>query len=207
METRLLDLDLLLDLGLNLGAVGALAYGLYFRRHRRRDLVLALIALNVSLFLVTATLATSTLDMGVGFGLFAVLSLVRLRSETSTQEEIGYYFVALVLGLLNGVRTLDLGTAIALNATVLAVMFLADHPRILARYERHRVVLDVAHRDPEVLRRDLEARLGARVAHLVVHDIDFVRDTTICDVRLRRSDDLEVPRDRPDERIGAGVHR
>jgi hypothetical protein len=180
------DLDLVLDLMVNLVAIGVLAYGLYFRRHRRRDLVLALIALNTSLFLVTATLATSALDLGVGFGLFAVLSLVRLRSETSTQEEIGYYFVALVLGLLNGVRAFDLGATLVLNLLVLVIMFVADHPRVLHRYERLRVVLDVAEPDPARLRADLEARLDGTVAHLVVGDIDFVRDTTSCDVRLRR---------------------
>lgn len=205
MDTTALDLGMLRDLTINLAAVAVLAYGLYFRRHRRRDLVLALVALNVSLFIVTATLASSTFDMGLGFGLFAVLSLVRLRSETSTQEEIGYYFVALVLGLLNGVRVLDVGTTLALNALVLVVMFAADHPRLLVRHERRHVVLDVAHRDDAALRADLEARLGGRVGHLVVNEVDFVKDTTVCDVRFRVDSGATIDRERSTAGVAAGV--
>ncbi len=46
--------------------------------------------------------------MGVGFGLFAVLSIVRLRSEPFSNRELAYFFVALVLAL---VCAIDLGDA------------------------------------------------------------------------------------------------
>jgi hypothetical protein len=37
-------------------------------------------------------------DIAVGFGLFAILSIIRLRSSAVTQQEVAYYFLALVLG-------------------------------------------------------------------------------------------------------------
>ncbi|MTV25701.1 DUF4956 domain-containing protein [Nitriliruptoraceae bacterium ZYF776] len=197
---------MLLDLSVNLVALAVLAYGLYFRRHRRRDLFLALVALNISLFVVTSTLSTAALDVGVGFGLFAVLSLVRLRSETSTQEEIGYYFVTLVLGLLNGLRSIDAPTLIALNAIILAVMYVADHPHLLRGYQRQRITLDVVHRDDTHLTADLEHRLGAEVHHLVVCEVDHVREITVCDVRLRRPPAPRRGR-RRDATTGAAVRR
>ena len=46
--------------------------------------------------------------MGVGFGLFAVLSIVRLRSEPFSNRELAYFFVALVLAL---VCAIDLGAS------------------------------------------------------------------------------------------------
>ena len=35
-------------------------------------------------------------DIAVGFGLFAILSIIRLRSSAVTQQEVAYYFMALV---------------------------------------------------------------------------------------------------------------
>src|SRR5690242_15243611 len=86
-------------------AIAILAYGLYFRRYYRRDLLLAYVSLNVGVLAVTSVLLSAEVGLGLGFGLFGVLSIIRLRSDTVTQEEIAYYFVALALGLLGGVRT------------------------------------------------------------------------------------------------------
>src|SRR5687767_5683696 len=100
------DLDhaeLARNLGLNLVALFLVAYVIYFRRHRRRDHLIGYVAFNLSLFTVSAALAgAGTLTIGIGFGLFAVLSIVRLRSEEATQAEIGYTMVVLVLGLICG---------------------------------------------------------------------------------------------------------
>jgi hypothetical protein len=47
------------------------------------------------------------------------------------------------------------------------------------------VTLDVVHHDDEALVADLERRLGGRVMHHQVNDIDYVRDTMVVDVRYR----------------------
>ncbi|HNN47979.1 MAG TPA: DUF4956 domain-containing protein, partial [Marmoricola sp.] len=87
----------------NLVAISVLV-SIYFRRHVRRDLVLAYVALSVGVMAVTALLAGSGAGMGLGLGLFGILSIIRLRSNSITQEEVAYYFVALALGLVNGLH-------------------------------------------------------------------------------------------------------
>ncbi len=90
------------DLIVNIAAIFLLAYVLYFRRHRRADLLLAYVALNIGIFVAISLLTTVRVDIALGFGLFAILSIIRLRSSTVTQQEVAYYFVALVMGLVNG---------------------------------------------------------------------------------------------------------
>jgi hypothetical protein len=178
---------LLRDLGLNIAAITVLAYGLYFRRHRRRDLLLGYVALNVSLFAVAAALASSSpLNVGVGFGLFAVLSIIRLRSDETTQGEIGYMMVALVLGLLTGLPGLVFEVKLLFVVVLIGAMFIADHPVLLppSRHQRFRVNLEVVHADQAALRADLEARLGGRIKSLIVQEVDYVRDTMRVDVRV-----------------------
>ncbi|MFC4115017.1 DUF4956 domain-containing protein [Nonomuraea zeae] len=168
---------------MDLVAIVVLAYGLYYRRHHRRDLLFAYIALNVGIFAVVSLLLVQRVDIAVGFGLFGVLSIIRLRSSEITQEEIAYYFVALVLGLVNGIAGAWPMTSLLLNGVLLAVMYLADHPGLLGRTRHQVVTLDVVHSDPAMLRVDLESRLRARVLHCVVTQVDYVRDVTVVDVR------------------------
>ena len=72
--------NLLIAFAINLLAISALAYGLYFRRHQRRDLTLGFVGVNIGLFAVSAFTTTTTISIGFGIGLFALLSVIRLRS-------------------------------------------------------------------------------------------------------------------------------
>ena len=47
------------------------------------------------------------------------------------------------------------------------------------------VTLDVVHADDAALVADLERRLGGRVMHHEVNEVDYVRDTMVVDVRYR----------------------
>ncbi|TMR10141.1 DUF4956 domain-containing protein [Nonomuraea turkmeniaca] len=173
---------------MNLVAICLLAYGIYYRRHHRRDLLFAYVALNVGIFAVVSLLLVQRIDIAVGFGLFGLLSIIRLRSSEITQQEIAYYFVAIVLGLVNGVAAAWPLIALALDGVLLAVMYVADHPQLLGRTRHQMVTLDVVHADPDLLRADLESRLRARVLQCVVTQVDYVRDVTVVDVRYVAQD-------------------
>ncbi|MFI6941137.1 DUF4956 domain-containing protein [Streptomyces sp. NPDC050418] len=178
-------------LGLDLAAVTLLTFAVFYPRHRRRELVPAYLALNAALFAVVAALARGGTGGGagggfaVGFGLFGVLSIIRLRSDTVQHQEVAYYFTTLVLGLICGLPGLGLGTAAALAAVLLLVVYAADHPRLYARDRRSIVTLDVVHREPAALRADLTRRLGD-VLGWTVQEVDYVRDLMVVEVRYRQ---------------------
>lgn len=169
----------------DLAAIALLVFGVYYRRHFRRDLVLAYVALNVGVMAVTAMLAGSEAGVGLGLGLFGILSIIRLRSDAITQEEVAYYFVALAMGLVGGIHPNPIWIAPAISAALVAVMFVADHPRFAARTRRQTVTLDRAYAHESELRVALERLLGAEILQASVSELDLVRDMTIVDVRFR----------------------
>ncbi|WP_326552230.1 DUF4956 domain-containing protein [Micromonospora sp. NBC_01813] len=171
----------------DLVAATVLAYGIYFRRHRRRDMLVAYLALNVGVLAVTIALSSvaSGAGIGLGLGLFGVLSIIRLRSSQLTQEEVAYYFVALALGLLCGLRPGSWWVAPFLAIMLLAVMYVADHPRLLRRHRQQLITLDAAYTDETQLIRRIEDLFAAKVSHLVVIEVNLVLDQTIVDVRFR----------------------
>jgi hypothetical protein len=173
------------DLVVNIAAIFLLAYVLYFRRHRRADLLLAYVALNIGIFVAISLLSTVRVDIALGFGLFAILSIIRLRSTSVTQQEVAYYFVALVMGLVNGMDIADRRLVVLINVLLLGAMAVVDSKALRERTRRMDVHLDVVHADDASLVADLERRLGGTVLHFEVNDVDYVRQTTLVDVRFR----------------------
>ncbi|PRA11935.1 DUF4956 domain-containing protein [Arthrobacter sp. MYb211] len=174
-----------LALASNIVGITVLVYFVYFRRHFRRDLVLAYIALSMGIFAVTMLLSGSGAGMGLGLGLFGILSIIRLRSDTLTQEEVAYYFISLAIGLVNGLHPEPAWLAPAATGALVLVMFLADHPRFAPRTDRQTVTLEKAYPQKPELVAALEELLDAKVLRTVVVELDMVRDLTIVDVRFR----------------------
>ncbi len=160
-----------------------LVFALYFPRHRRRDLVVALLGVNVGVLVVSATLATSTVGAGLGLGLFGVLSIIRLRSTELSQTEVAYYFAALAFGLLGGLGLTTPRISIAGILLILVVVGLADHPRVLRKQRSQLVVLDRTFTDESGLVAYLEQLLGGRVHGVNVQRLDLVNDSMVVDVR------------------------
>ncbi|GGL99187.1 DUF4956 domain-containing protein [Glutamicibacter protophormiae] len=174
-----------MGLAANVVGMTVLVYFVYFRRHFRRDLVLAYIALSMGIFAVTMLLSGSGAGVGLGMGLFGILSIIRLRSDTLTQEEVAYYFISLAIGLVNGLHPDPAWFSPAVTAALVLVMFLADHPGFAPRTQRQTVTLEKAYPRSEDLARALEGLLGAKILRTVVIELDMVRDLTIVDVRFK----------------------
>ncbi|MDW4571396.1 DUF4956 domain-containing protein [Microbacterium sp. M3] len=175
----------LILIGIDLAAALVLSLGLYYRRHHRRDLVVAFLGVNVGVMTVAAVLGTAEVALGLGLGLFGVLSIIRLRSSEISQREVAYYFAALAIGLVSGLPQTNPWPVAALIALVLVVLWAADHPAFLARTRHQLVRLDRAIADETELRAELAQRLGGTVASLIVQEVDLVNDTTLVDVRYR----------------------
>lgn len=172
-------------IAIDIVAALALTLGIYYPRHRRRDLVVAFLGVNIGVLAVATVLGTAEVALGLGLGLFGVLSIIRLRSSEISQREVAYYFAALAMGLIGGLPAGGVALPAALIGLILVVMWAADHPALLGR-SRHQVVrLDRAIADEAELREELEARLGAAVTALSVQQLDLVNDSTLVDVRYR----------------------
>lgn len=141
---------------------------------------LVLCALNIGLFTaVTAFVEVGdVVTGGLGFGLFALLSMLRLRSAAFTIKDVAYTFVVLIVGLVNALPITDwvlLGTA---NLALLLVMAVADTRRTTKSTQVMRMRLDNVYVDPIELRAELEHRLPVTIQSIRLRDVDYVRETT-----------------------------
>ena len=193
--------DVLARLAIDLAAIAVLAYAIYYRRHGRQDLFVVYVLFNIGLFLALTVITSGDVGLGVGFGLFAVLSIIRLRSEPYSNTELAYFFVALVLALVTGI---DVGSpliSLALASVALAAATVVGHPRLLRPTRALEVTLETIPAGDDALRFELETRLGAEVVEAQVLEIDYVRETTRVAVRCAAA---PAPTGTPDAAVSAG---
>ncbi len=187
----------------DLAAVTVLVFALYFPRYRRKDMVVAILSLNIGVMAVATALSSAEVSAGLGLGLFGVLSIIRLRSSELDQEEVAYYFSALALGLLSGFEVDPVWLSPVLMAAILLALFVGDHPKLFAGSRHQNMILDSAYTDEVALTERLEAMLGASVVGVKVKKVDMVNDTTSVDVRFRLPSPVSVTSLPADDLIGS----
>jgi hypothetical protein len=171
--------------GLDLITIGLLAGALFMRRHHRRDLLAVYLAFNVGLFAILTFLSRGEVSVGIGFGVFGVLSIIRLRSEAYNNIEIAYFFLALSTALVNALPGRPLLLSIALDVVLVATMFIVDDADLMGGMTSCVVTLDRTYDDADSMRSDLAHRLHAHLGSVTVTEVDYVRETTTVEVRFR----------------------
>ncbi len=183
-------LELVARFGIDVLAMVALVFGMYYRRYRDKELVTAAALFNIFAFAVLTILSSVEFSVAAGFGLFAILALFSLRSEQISKTEITYFFGSVAIALTCSVQ----GTTLEFVATVAALILLAawiiDHPRILRSADGVKITLDKidAHAlsNPEVMRADLSTRLGVEVMSYQITALDYINDMARINVFYRK---------------------
>jgi hypothetical protein len=178
--------------GLDVVSLLVMAGMLYRRRASTPEMPLVFTALNLGLFAAVTVIGAHDVPTRIGFGLFALLSLVRLRSAAFTLQDIAYTFVALVLGLSNGLAAAPLPLVVAIDAMLLLALAVADESRGGPRTRVMRLRLDRAVLDPARIRQEFADQLPTGVVAIAVDAVDHVRGTTRISVRHEVDPDHEV---------------
>lgn len=81
--------------------------GVYFHVYRKQELFFTFFIFNLIIFLVCFLLNRVDLSMGAAFGLFAVFSMLRYRTEDVSIKDMSYLFLVIALGLINAVGNIS----------------------------------------------------------------------------------------------------
>ena len=172
--------DLLFRLLIDLVALVVLLRGAFLRRGGDPSRLLTLAAFNVVLFLIAHLLNQVEMTMGAAFGLFAVFSMLRVRTEGISSRDMTYLFLGIALGLVTAVA--DPGpVALPLLAGVIPALALVLESGWLVPVEAsHEVIYDrlalLAPAARAELLADLRARTGIPVTRVDVQRIDLLKD-------------------------------
>lgn len=179
ITSHIAPMDLMTRGGLDVIALLVLVGRLYRRRPSAPAMPLVLAALNIGLFAAMSTISSGKFPAGVGFGLFGILSLVRLRSAAFTLRDVAYTFVTLVIALCTGLPHRQMWLVAVLDAVVLLAVLLVDDPKAYEPPTRTvKLTLDRIYPEPALVAHDVALRFGQAPLSVVVDEVDYVRETT-----------------------------
>lgn len=118
--------SLFYKIAFNLVTIFLFAYVIYYRRHHDHKMLFLLLAFN--LFLFPIFLSSSLVTAGFGFTIFALLALVRLRSQAFDKAEIAYLLGAISLTFVNTMMPVVADVFSA--ATILLTALIVDRPSV-----------------------------------------------------------------------------
>lgn len=157
---------------------------IYYPVYRRSDHMFTFFMFNITIFIITFLLGgKNTFSTGAAFGLFAVFSLLRYRTEDISARDMTYLFTVIALGLMTSVNKGTVTEIVIINCVILFAAFLLDgnvlmKTEFVKSIQYENIELIRPERQQELLD-DLQRRTGLKIHKVSVGKIDFLRDTAI----------------------------
>jgi len=162
---------------------------IYYPRGRCNNFVFTFLAFNTVIYFIMGLFTSIELSIAAGFGLFALFSILRYRTETVPIREMTYLFVMAALPILNAVLwgSSSYGQLLGVDVLIILTLWFLDREW---GFHRSQLQMDVVYEKIELMKKerkeemlaDLRERTGLLVQDFEVLDINFLRDCA--DIRI-----------------------
>ena len=176
-----------------------------FSRHRANASSFMLFGIGV--FLVTSLLHTADVSMGFAFGLFAVFSMLRYRTESISIKEMTYLFLVIAIALLSSVGTMQHVELAVINLFVCGLALALETNLVLPLLEEREIeyekIENIVQDRKKHLHEDLRLRTGLDIRFVDVVSISFLKDTALLKIHFYP----EESKKRQDKKSNAVLNR
>lgn len=165
---------------------------IYSKQSNNREFIFALYSFNIVIFSLCALLRDVEMQIGSGFGLFALFGLLNYRTEVMKTKDMTYLLVVIAIGFINGLYkdNSDIGEVVFLNALIIIAIYLlesillANFPMSTrVRYEKIELITPEKRKE---LLDDLKLRTGLNITDISVDDINYLNDTALITIYHKR---------------------
>ena len=161
----------------------------YYSISRDRDSLFGFILFGNGVYLVTGLMHEIEISMGFAFGLFAVLSMLRYRTESISIRDMTYLFVVIVMSLMAAVGPVGILSLLLINTVLVGLVWGAETSAFAPRTVRKEITYDnvenVKPENRQALIDDLSERLGEDVVNVQIRSVDFLKDTAVLKITVK----------------------
>lgn len=190
---------LLVRLSFTLLVTWILVYLIYFRRNRNREYLFTFFTFSVIIFLMSFLMSNVKLSIGFAFGLFAVFSILRYRTEVLPIKEMTYLFISISIAVINAISSKKISYAEILltNVAILGVTYFME----LMLSNNHEEVRPVTYEKIDLIKpenrhqliEDLRQRTGLPVHRVEIEKYDLLRDSVNLKMYFIHSQNFDEP--------------
>ena len=180
-EVVVINKKFALGIGIDIAAMLMIFGLIYFPNYRNKEFMFTFFLFNIIIFIITFVLNKTNISMGAAFGLFAVFSMLRYRTEGISMKEMTYLLIAIALGLINAIG-LNLVPILVFNFIFVTFIFILDHPIVFKQEVSKTVVYEnidnIRPENHQLLMDDLRKRTGFNIHRFSISSFDFLKDST-----------------------------
>ena len=176
--------ELLMGFAANLFVALIIVRFIYYPVKQNKNYIFTFIAFNTTIFFVMSLLTTIELSVGAGFGLFAIFSVLRYRTNPMPARDMTYMFILIGLPVINSSLLAGAGWSAVLiaNVAIVSVLYVLEqgwgfHYEQSQRITYERIDL-VKRENHDLLLEDLRQRTGLPIKRVEIGQIDFLKDAT-----------------------------
>ncbi|GDX48485.1 MAG: DUF4956 domain-containing protein [Bacteroidota bacterium] len=175
--------DLVLRFSVNFLVTFIIVRLIYYPLHKNKDYLFTYFIFNSIIFLILYVMNNVKMEFGVSFGLFAVFSILRYRTEDIPIKEMVYLFIIIAVALVNAMSTKKVSVAEIAFANIMILVMIYTLENIwLMRHESTRTIVYekidlIKPENYSLLLQDLRERTGLNVHRAEIKNTDFQTDT------------------------------
>lgn len=170
------------SLAINMASVALIILLIYYPNYRKMEFIFTYIMFNLVIFLLTFVLNEVKISMGAAFGLFAVFSMLRYRTEGISMKDMTYLFIFIGMGLIGAIQ-LEYSELGIIYGIIIVITYLMDGNLIFRREFSKSVQYEnielIKPENQSALIEDLKKRTGLDIRRISINKVDFLRDTAI----------------------------
>lgn len=175
------DLAFILRFTITIFFIAFLSYGCYYRITKNAEFAASFMLFGAGVFMVIYFLHRVDMSMGFAFGLFAVFTMLRYRTESISIKEMTYLFLVIAISLLTAVAPISMSQLIVMDSLLCVVAYLIDSGLLGHRYPYQVITYEkIKNIKPEninTLITDLTDRTGLDVVNVKFKKIDLAKGT------------------------------
>lgn len=175
-------LEFLVRLAINLVSCFVLIRFIYYPIYKNKEFFFTFLIFNFLIFLITILLNKVEMSMGAAFGLFAVFSMLRYRTEGLSMKDMTYLFLSIAMGLVTAVGQGSWWEILMLNGLIIGLTYLLESNIFMKREHSKMIQYEnielIKPENRDLLKQDLEQRIGFKINRISINSIDFLRDST-----------------------------
>tara|TARA_B100000900_G_scaffold11282_1_gene9292 strand:- start:1934 stop:2545 length:612 start_codon:yes stop_codon:yes gene_type:complete len=180
---------------INFIALTALVKGCYYAFSKKADYLFTFYLVGTVVFFLCFTLKKYEIDLGLALGLFAIFGILRYRTDPLKVREMTYLFIVIGLSVINALSNKKMSYIEILTANAVVILMAYYLDRYWSRQSRQRTAskdvlyqsLDYIKPDQhELLKKDLEDKLGFEILKVEIGQIDFEKETVKVKIRYKK---------------------
>ena len=176
-------LELITRFAFNTIVAVIIIYYIYYKHQKKSEYTFTFFVFNVLIFFMCYLMSSAKISLGFAFGLFAVFSVLRYRTNPIPIKEMTYLFIVIAISVINAVTTKKVSYVEILTTNFIIIFISYFVETIWYKRELKQIVIEYEKVEnihvikEKTLMKDLQERTGLDIQWFEVISADYLKDS------------------------------